>query len=150
MLQRFMWELQRYACSVAALLLGVTSKAQRGASPIASANWAYWPVCRPGRMNSWRLGGQWGPTEATEVTAIQNPGLTAQRYGLKQDHGPGAEKELLFAPVSQRTHASLSNRPASAPRLCCPVIAYFLFLCTATGIITSALQPIAVIYGVCF
>lgn len=58
MLQCFMWALQRYTCGVAALVLGVTSKTQRGASPIASANWAYWLVCWPGRMYSWRVGGQ--------------------------------------------------------------------------------------------
>lgn len=150
MLQCFMWALQRYTCGVAALVLVVTSKARRVASPIASANWAYRLVCWPGRMYSWRVGGQWGPTEATEVTAIQNPGLPAQRYGLKQDHAPGAEKELLFACFSQRTHAAQPNRLASAPRLCCHVITCFLFSCTTTGIITSALQPIAVIYGVCF
>lgn len=92
-----MWEPQRYAGSVVALVLGVTSKARRGASPIASANWGYRPVCWTGRMNSWRVGGQWGPREATEVSAIQNPRLPAQRYGVKQDHAPGAEKELLFA-----------------------------------------------------
>eukprot|EP00064_Thunnus_orientalis_P004052 superscaffoldBa00000357_g4063 len=31
-------------------------------------------------MNSWRVGGQWGPAEATEVTAIQNLGSQLKAY----------------------------------------------------------------------
>lgn len=72
-----MWELRHYACGVVALAWGSALRAQRGASPLfflPLANRGHWAVCWAGKMNSWRIGGQWGPTEATEVTTIQNPG----------------------------------------------------------------------------
>lgn len=58
--------------------------AQRGAALLAFAKKkkvGYWAVYWAGRMNSWRVGGQWGPAEATEVRAIQNLGSRLKGTG---------------------------------------------------------------------
>lgn len=125
---------------------GSLLKAQRGAAPLASANWGYWAVCWAVRMNSWKVGGQWGPAGATEVTTIENLGCRLKGTGVKEDHASGAEKELLFPPVvSQRTQprSQPSRRSLSqttAPSFSCHVITFSVFLCTATGIITFVLR----------
>lgn len=71
------------------------------------------------------------------------PWLPAQRYGVKEDHASGAEKELLFPHGSQRTQpCSQPSRlsKTTTPSFSCHVITFSVFLCTATGIITFVLQ----------
>lgn len=137
-----MLELRYDARGVVALAWGVSSWAQRGAARPASANWGYWAVCWTGRMNSWRVGGQWGPAKATEVTAIQNLGSQLKGTGWKRIMLLEQKKGSCF-PVAHKGHshaASQADSPKQQPHRSLVMWLHFLLLCTATGIITFVLQ----------
>lgn len=88
----------------------------------------------------------WRPVGASRGHRGQShskPWLPAQRYGVKEDHASGGEKELLFPRCSQRTQpCSQPSRlsQTTTPSFSCHVITFSVFPCTATGIITFVLQ----------
>lgn len=60
--------------------------------------------------------------------------LPAQRYGVKEDHASGGEKELLFLRGSQRTQpCSRPSRPSrtTTSSFSCRVIAFSVLLCNS-------------------
>lgn len=138
-----MWELQHYACRVAALPCGGQFLRPEGC-------WSSC-FCKPEVVDNapdWKdeqLEG-WRPEEATEVTAIQNHGSRLKGIRVKEDHACGEEKELLCLCGSQRTQ--LCNPgwlSQTAPWfLSCHVITFLysdsqqqelLHLCSSTEII---------------
>ena len=82
-----------------------------GAAPLASTNWGYWAVCWTGRMNSWRVGGQWGPAGATEVRAIQNLGSRLKGAGWKRIMLLEEKKSSCFPPRLTKDTAVQSAKP---------------------------------------
>lgn len=76
-----MWELRYYACGAVAFAWGSVLRPRGVLLLLPLRTGGDWAVCWTGRMNSWRVGGQWGPAEATEVTAIQNLGSQLKGAG---------------------------------------------------------------------
>lgn len=119
-----------------------------GGQFLGPQRWCSSCLSKPGVPGNWKdeqLEG-WRPVWASRGHRGHihwKPWLPAQRYGVKEDHASGGEKELLFPCGSQRTQPSSQPSRLSqttSPSFSCHVITFSMFLCTPTEIITFVLQ----------
>lgn len=94
-------------------------------------------------LEGWTAGGleaSGGPTEATEVRAIQNLGSQLKGVGWKRIMLLEERKSSCFS-VAYKGHSHAGRlSQTTTPSFSCHVITFSEFLCTATGIITFVLQ----------